>query len=146
MFYAKQPTYNPQMTKYEGPLRTNKVRNGRLGKLTDAQEKKAYEYHDTGFRYPTQLLHFQRDILKSHLHDTQKPVALCEFLVKTYTNEGEVVLDNCMGSGSTGVACIKNNRKFIGVENNETIFNIAKVRLEALGKPLQILTEPTLVN
>lgn len=144
MFYAKQPTYNPQMTIYNGPLRTNKVKNGKLGKLTDSKEKKALEYHDTGFRYPTQLLHFQRDILKCHLHETQKPVALLEYLVKTYTNEGEVVMDNCMGSGSTGVACMQTNRKFIGIENDEKIFNIAKERLQAIGCPLQTITNPAL--
>ena len=63
------------------------------------------------------------------LHPTQKPVALLEYFIKTYTSEGDVVLDNCMGSGSTGVAALKNNRKFIGIEKDENYFNIAKERI-----------------
>lgn len=69
-------------------------------------------------------------IRKGSLHPTQKPVALCEYLIKTYTNEGEAVLDNCMGSGSTGVAYKNLNRKFIGIELDENYFNIAKERIE----------------
>ncbi len=130
VFYKKQPTYNPQMTIYTGKPRTNKVRNGKLGKLTDEQEKKVFEYHDTGKRYPTQILKFQRDCLTCNLHPTQKPLALCEYLVKTYTNDGDIVLDNCMGSGTTGVACKNLHRGFIGIELKEEYFNIAKERIE----------------
>lgn len=129
MFYKKQPTYNPQMIKYEGPKRTNKVKNGKLGKLVDEDEKKPYEYNDTGWRYPTQVLRYQRDCLTCNLHDTQKPVALLEFLIRTYTNEGETVLDSCMGSGSTGVACQNTNRNFIGIELEQKHFDVAKERL-----------------
>ena len=75
-------------------------------------------------------LYFVRDTSKgSSLHPTQKPVALLEYLIKTYTNEGETVLDNCMGSGSTGVACVNTNRNFIGIELDENYFNIAKERI-----------------
>lgn len=129
VFYKKQPTYNPQMSIYTGPKRTNKVKNGKLGILTDNQNKKVYEYKDNGLRYPTQILKFQRDCLICNLHPTQKPVALLEYLIKTYTNEKETVLDNCMGSGSTGVACINTNRNFIGFELDEHYFQIAKERL-----------------
>jgi DNA modification methylase len=87
VFYKKQCTYNPQMIKYDGPLRTNKVKDGKMGKLTDSSEKKVFKYNDTGFRYPTQVLRFQRDCLKSNLHPTQKPLLLCEYLIKTYTNQ-----------------------------------------------------------
>lgn len=66
---------------------------------------------------------------KDNFHPTQKPVALLEYLIKTYTNEGEIVLDNCMGSGSTGIACIKSNRKFIGIEIDEKYYKIAKQRI-----------------
>ena len=66
---------------------------------------------------------------KNRLHPTQKPVALLEYLIKTYTNENEIVLDNCMGSGSTGVACVNTNRKFIGIELDDTYFEIAKERI-----------------
>ncbi len=129
IFYKKQCTYNPQMIKYDGPLRSNKVKNGTLGKLTDTNEKKVFEYHDTGYRYPTQVWRFKRDCLKSNLHPTQKPLALVEELVKTFTNEGDLVLDNCMGSGTTGLACKNLNRNFIGIELNEEYFKIAKERM-----------------
>lgn len=130
IFYKKQCIYNPQMIQYNGPKRTNKVKNGTLGKLVDEQEKKVYEYEDNGTRYPTQVWKFQRDCLTSNLHPTQKPLALIEELVKTFTNENDVVLDNCMGSGTTGVACKRLNREFIGIELDPTYFNIAKNRIE----------------
>lgn len=84
-------------------------------------------------RYPTQLLKFNRDCLTCNLHPTQKPVALLEYLIRTYSNEGDVILDNCMGSGSTGVACINTNRRFIGIELNEHYFKIAKDRINQQG-------------
>ena len=130
IFYKKQCTYNPQMIKYDGKPRTNKVKDGKLGKLTDTNEKKVFEYHDTGYRYPTQVWRFKRDCLKSNLHPTQKPLALVEELVKTFTNEGDLVLDNTMGSGTTGLACKNLNRNFIGIEMNEEYFKIAKERIE----------------
>lgn len=130
VFYKKQCTYNPQMVKYEGPLRTNKVKDGKLGTLIDNNEKKPFEYQDKGVRYPLQIVQFKRDILTSNLHPTQKPVALMEYLVKTYTNEGDTVLDFTMGSGTTGVACKNLNRNFIGIELDKTYFEIAKDRIE----------------
>lgn len=66
------------------------------------------------------------------IHPTQKPVALLEYLIKTYTNDGETVLDNCMGSGSTGVACVNTNRNFIGIELDENYFNIAEERINSI--------------
>lgn len=78
--------------------------------------------------YPTQILEFSND--SSTVHPTQKPIALCEYLIKTYTNENEWVLDNCMGSGTTGVACVNTNRNFIGIEQDENYFAIAKERIE----------------
>lgn len=129
IFYEKQPTYNPQMIKYEGKPRSNKVKNGIIGKLSDNKEHKVTEYIDTGWRYPTQVWKFQRDCLKSNLHPTQKPVALLEELIKTFSNEGDVILDFTMGSGSTGVACVNTGRKFIGIELDENYFEIAKERI-----------------
>jgi site-specific DNA-methyltransferase (adenine-specific) len=76
------------------------------------------------------ILYFNRVSNKHTVHPTQKPVALLEYLIKTYTNENEVVLDNCMGSGSTGVACINTNRSFIGIELDPKYFEIAKERIE----------------
>ena len=80
--------------------------------------------------YPFDVLHFE-SVGKS-LHATQKPVELLEYLIKTYTNENETVLDNCMGSGGTGVACVNTNRNFIGIELNEKYFNIAKERIDSI--------------
>ena len=130
VFYQKQCTYNPQMVKYTGKPRSNKVKNGKLGKLSDCNEKPVFEYHDTGLRYPTQVWKFKRDCLTSNLHPTQKPLALLEELVKTYSNQGDLVLDNCMGSGTTGVACKNLNRNFIGIEKDINYFHIARGRIE----------------
>lgn len=84
---------------------------------------------DDGYRFPKSVLKINKEI-NTNLHPTQKPVALLEYLIKTYTKEGDAVLDNCMGSGSTGVACVNINRNFIGIELDENYFNIAKERIE----------------
>jgi len=129
VFYEDTCEYYPQMIKHDGPLRSNKIKNGKLGLLVDSQNRVPTEYNDTGYRYPTQTLKYKRDVLTSNLHPTQKPVALLEFLIKTYTKEDSIVLDNCMGSGSTGEACNNTNREFIGIEKDKNYFNIAKKRL-----------------
>ena len=129
IFYSKQCTYNPQMEKYYGPKRTNKVKDGKCGKLVDSSGNKAKEYNDIGLRYPKQVWHFKRDMLKCNLHPTQKPIALLEHLIKTFSNEGDTILDNTMGSGSTGVACVNTNRNFIGIELNKEYFDIASNRI-----------------
>lgn len=109
IFYKKLPTYNPQMTKGK-PYR---VRQGSGSSSWNYDETQGgYITENTGFRYPTNILKFNRD--KERFHPTQKPVALLEYLIRTYTNENEVVFDGCMGSGSTGVACANTNRKFVG--------------------------------
>ena len=95
---------------------------------------KISDEYNPKLRYPRDVLKFSRGTRKGAYHPTQKPVALLEYLIKTYTNEGEVVLDNCMGSGSTGVACINTNRDFIGYELNEEYFNIAQNRLREAWK------------
>lgn len=133
VFYKKQCTYNPQMIKYEGKPRTNKIKNGKLGALTDTGCKPVFEYTDTGYRYPTSVWKFKRDCLTSNLHPTQKPLLLMEELVKTFTNEGDLILDNCMGSGTTGVAALTLNRRFIGIELNKDYFEIAKTRINNLN-------------
>ena len=84
------------------------------------------EYEQKFTNYPSEIIEFGLD---KAIHPTQKPEALMEYLIKTYTNEGDLVLDNCMGSGTTGVACIKTNRKFIGIERDENYFNIASKRI-----------------
>lgn len=92
-------------------------------------------------RYPKHLIEFSNADHHKQLHPTQKPVALLEYLVKTYTNAGDVVLDNCMGSGSTGVACANTDRDFIGIELDENYFNIAKNRIEAAYNAPRLFTE-----
>ena len=124
VFYKKLPTYNPQMR--EGKPYVCKSGRG----STNYREQKSVVTENDGFRYPLDVVGFQSD---KGLHPTQKPVALLEYLINTYTNEGETVLDNCMGSGSTGVACINTGRKFIGMEIDENYFDIAKQRLELAG-------------
>ena len=85
-----------------------------------------------GKRYCPNVLEFKKDY--GGLHPTQKPVALLEYLINTYTNEGDTVLDNCMGSGSTGVACVNTGRNFIGIELDDTYFEIAKKRIKEAEK------------
>lgn len=125
VFYKKQPIYNPQFT-YSKPYTVE--RKGYKGSECYGKQKDHTTIND-GRRYPKQILTYGHD--KDKLHPTQKPVALLEYLIKTYTNEGDWVLDNCMGSGSTGVAALNTNRNFIGFELDEGYFNIAKERIEA---------------
>lgn len=141
IFYKKQPIYNPQKTEYFGKKVTNKIgENARFSatQVGNYSNIKPLEYIDDGTRYPTQLLKFNRDNPRNRLHPTQKPVALLEYLIKTYTNEGMTVLDNCMGSGSTGEACLRTNRNFIGIEKEEKYFNIAKERLGKVEEELNV--------
>ena len=96
------------------------------GKTTKEMEKITRKY-----RYPKNIIRVSNASQKDKFHPTQKPVSLLEYLIKTYTNEGETVLDNCMGSGSTGVACIHTNRNFIGMELDENYFKIAEERIRS---------------
>ena len=122
VFYKKQPTYNPQ-----GLIEHNKInKRGSMGE--NWSEMNSNNYIQRWTNYPTQILEYKYD--KQKLHPTQKPVALLEYLIKTYTDEEEIVLDNCMGSGSTCVACLNTNRKFIGIELEEKFFEIAKNRIK----------------
>lgn len=127
VFYNKQPKYNPQMTEgepYDKGIRKNQL-TGSYGEFNPVHVK------SEGKRYPTDVVYFKTAESEGKVyHSTQKPVELLEYLIKTYTIEGELVLDNCMGSGSTGVACLNTNRKFIGIELDENYFNIAKERIE----------------
>lgn len=122
VFYKKLPLYNPQMRTGFKPY---KCKQGRHSTNYGAYEQ-GHITESNGERYPIDIIEFKKD---SGLHPTQKPVALLEYLIKTYTNEGEIVLDNCMGSGSTGVACVNTNRNFIGYELNEKYFEIAGKRI-----------------
>lgn len=127
IFYKKQCTYNPQMTKGEPYNKGCAVRDALVyGK----QEKAVLVKNDTGLRYPRSVQYFVTAEQEEKLHPTQKPVALFEWLIKTYTNENDIVLDPCMGSGTTAIACLKTNRRFIGFEKDNIYFNIAKNRIE----------------
>ncbi|MEG1502472.1 MAG: site-specific DNA-methyltransferase [Synergistaceae bacterium] len=131
IFYKKSPTYNPQFS--EGsPLHgkgsaymEKEMKNNNYGYFSATDDSR----NGSTVKYPTSILSFQKPHPSGSIHPTQKPVGLCEYLIKTYTNEGDLVLDNCMGSGSTGVACKNTNRNFIGIELDEKYFEIAKQRI-----------------
>lgn len=123
VFYGSQCTYNPVMRTGFKPYKCaqGRTKTQNYGKQTGAVTV------SNGERYPLTLIEFKGDSSKSH--PTQKPVALMEYLIKTYTNKGETVLDFAMGSGTTGVACANFGRDFIGIENNKEYFNISKERI-----------------
>lgn len=116
--------YNPQMTKGKPYMAVS----GRASSNYDTKWSKEQVTVNHGTRYPRDIQVFTHD--KDKYHPTQKPVALCKYLIKTYTNEGDTVLDNCMGSGSTGVACVNTSRNFIGIELDKEYFKIAKQRIK----------------
>lgn len=126
VFYRKAPIYNPQGLRLLPKPRINKPAVNSM--YPRGKGKSSLQLY-TG--YPHHLLEFDNDAdKKNRLHPTQKPVPLLEYLVKTYTNEGDTVLDNCMGSGSTGVACLRTGRRFIGIEKDPQYFQIAEERLK----------------
>ena len=124
VFYRNLPTYNAQLRKGTPYISTYSTNSSNYGKQRDN-----LTIVNDGWRYPTDVLKFSKSRGDQHLHPTQKPVALLEYLIKTYTNEGEVVLDNCMGSGSTGVACVNTGRNFIGIEIDPDYWAIANSRI-----------------
>lgn len=129
VFYKIQPTYTPQMWKGADNHGHGKKRktSHRAYLGTDF---KCSDDRKGGEKYPISIIHFNGEGRGKAVHPTQKPVALMEYLIKTYTNEGETVLDFTMGSGTTGVACKKLNRNFIGIELDKEYFEIAKKRIE----------------
>jgi site-specific DNA-methyltransferase (adenine-specific) len=126
VFYSKQPTYNPQMA--EGKAYTDKPRESGLDAINKGVRGMKKAIANTGTRYPSSVQKFSNGN-NGNTHPTQKPVDLMEYLIKTYTNEGETVLDFTMGSGTTGVAALNLNRKFIGIELDPDYFEIAKGRI-----------------
>lgn len=123
VFYKKQCTYNPQ-----GIIKVDKITKQGRGESLSQKNSRKSEYLQEYTNYPKNILEFKRDL--PNVHPTQKPVALLEYLIKTYTNEGDVVLDNCMGSGSTCVASVNTNRHYIGFELDPHYFEIACKRLD----------------
>ena len=135
IFYKELPVYNPQMVKC-APHQRNHSR----GKMEKEQTNRCYgdmrKFDEviTDEKYPRSIIRIPRE--EKTIHPTQKPVALCEWLIKTYSNVGDVVLDNCMGSGTTAVACINTNRHYIGFETSEEYCKIAEDRIKvALETP-----------
>lgn len=126
VFYRRQPTYNPQMTEgHERKTSKRKSVNSECyGKALNLTE------YDSTKRYPRDVQFFSSDKQKGNFHPTQKPVSLMRYLVETYSNAGETVLDFTMGSGTTGVACMDTNRNFIGIEKDKEIYRVACTRMD----------------
>jgi site-specific DNA-methyltransferase (adenine-specific) len=135
VFGGGKITYNPQMKVGEPYSRTRKpppINNHGLGLGRNGDSTTV----NTGTRYPDSVIFFQQKWRRQdQLHPTQKPVALMEYLIRTYTNKGETVLDNTAGSFTTGVACLNTNRCFIGIEKDETYFEVGKKRIQEAIKP-----------
>lgn len=126
VFYKSQTTYNPQMT--YGHPRKKSFRSSKHQTDVYGEMNNDYKYDSTE-RYPRSVQTFSSDTQNSSIHPTQKPVSLCEYLIRTYTNEGDTVFDGTMGSGTTGVACLNENRRFIGIELDKGMFDKATTRL-----------------
>lgn len=127
-------TYNPILKERVGAGKDCYNYDHYCGKNNHIQVDKQARRYDPDFVQPSDVLEFNVvPNRRGKLHPTQKPTELCEYLIKTYSNEGDVVLDNCMGSGTTGVACVSTNRGFIGIEMDDKYFEIAKERIEAFN-------------
>jgi len=124
VFYTTKPNYSPQMWQ-STPYGGFSSESSKIGEVYGFAKSKHRDNPD-GTRYPKTVLRFKQD---KGLHPTQKPIALMEYLIKTYTNEGETVLDFTFGSGTTGVACMNTNRKFIGIETDDHYFDIGSKRI-----------------
>ena len=125
IFINGKSFYYPIMQQRESAIKSGGMKESLSGGSSGLHKIPTKTYEK---KYPTTLLTFDK-VRKGSLHPTQKPVALCEYLIKTYTNEGETVLDNCMGSGTTGIACLRTMRNFIGIEKEEKYFKLASERI-----------------
>ena len=124
-------TYNPILKERVGVGKDCYNYDHYCGKNNHIQVDKQVRRYNPDFVQPSDILEFNVvPNRRGKLHPTQKPTELCEYLIKTYSNEGDIVLDNCMGSGTTGVACRNTSREFIGIEMDEKYFEIAKERIE----------------
>ena len=132
VFYKKSPTYNPIMRQGK-PYEVKESHIAQKGMQQKYCFDKKSDIKNEGTRYPDNLLEFN-SLGSGKLHPTQKPLDLLEYLIKTYTNENDIVLDNCMGSGTTGEACINLGRNFIGIEKDKEYFEIAEKRLLKKGE------------
>ena len=129
VFYSKLPNYNPQMREGE----PYKCKQGKQTGVYGMKNNRNIITNNDGGRYPLSYIKFKSTNGKNK-HPTQKPVKLFEYLIKTYTNKNEIVLDSVMGSGTTAVACMKTDRKFIGFEQEEKYYNITLKRLGKFDK------------
>ena len=140
VFADGKTIYNPQMTQGK-PYYRGVVDNSRVETAPTKKGKTVIGKNETGMRYPKTVLDIDGNNRLEHYHPTQKPVALYEYLIKTYTNEGDTVLDFCMGSGTTLVACVNTNRNGIGIEKQADYFAIAHRRIqEAQQQPALMVT------
>ena len=129
VFYTKQCTYNPQKAAGHKPMNSGVRRKSHINKCYGEINKVDLPFGGNTDRYPRTVQRFSSDKQKLYVHPTQKPVALFEYLIKTYTNEGDLVLDNCAGSGTTGVACKNLNRNYILIEKEQEYVDIINKRL-----------------
>ncbi|NDB57807.1 site-specific DNA-methyltransferase [bacterium] len=127
VFYRKKPVYNPQMW-YSTPYSEFSSETSKIGEVYGSAKSKHRDNPD-GSRYPKTVLKFKQE---KGLHPTQKPVELMEYLIRTYTNENDIILDNTMGSGTTGVAAVRCKRNFIGIEMDSEYYQVAKKRIQEI--------------
>lgn len=134
VFYRKPPIYNPQKFK----TKPYSAKRGGTSSVNYSHFKNTLSVSEDGLRFPTDVIKFSNgDNSKTHYHSTQKPTTLLEYLIRTYTNPGDIVLDACMGSGSTGVACINTGRGFIGIEKEPGFYQTARKRItEAMAEKM----------
>ena len=134
IFYRRKPLYQPQgLVKLEREIVHRKqAQEDAVYRLDKRANASVQRYGN----YPSNVLRFDVDTGKVRVHPSQKPVALLEYLIRTYTRPGETVLDNCMGSGSTGVACVHTGRRFVGIEQDEQYFDVAERRIAEAGEGL----------
>ena len=142
VFYKSLPTYNPQMEDLNGREPSHPQGYG-IHKTTNrcygnVHRIETYEPKDKNKKFPQSIVKIPKEHDNEQWHPTQKPVALLRYLVRTYTNEGDTVLDNCMGSGTTAIACIKEKRHFIGFELNKEYYDKACQRIDAVKRQLTL--------
>jgi len=138
VFYKKLPTYNFQKTTgHKRKVSTaHHKRNTSTGEIYNKCDD--FKSYDSTERYPRSVIKFASDKQKLNLHSTQKPLKLCEYFIKTYSNEGDLILDNTCGSGTSGVAAVKLKRNYIMMEKDEEIYNIAKNRINNIKRIMKI--------
>ena len=139
VFYKKQPTYNPQMV-FDDKHRNHPIGNG---KHTDVNQcygnfARAVNPVISDYKFPRSVIRVKKEHDSGTVHPTQKPVALIEYLIRTYSNEGELVLDNCMGSGTTAIAALRCGRRYIGFETDGNYCDVANKRVDEFNEKIRV--------